>query len=100
VDHKLQLAVNDTFRDADESVMSIITRVRDISVYIRSSSNRRALLHEMQKNNDRRILVPKLDCETRWCSLFEMLKRYQEIHDDIMILILRDVFSDYTGMSE
>jgi hypothetical protein len=99
VDHKLHLAVKDTFMDEgsfkfDEAV-DLITAVRRMSTHIRVSANLRIRLANIQSHGARPKVAPKLDVRTRWTSLYEMIDRFIDIYPDVRIMILQGEFDDF-----
>jgi hypothetical protein len=100
VDHKLQLAVLDAFgeKSPNTEARDLICRVRGICTFIRLSANRRILLKETQSASGHPVLVPKLDCPTRWSSVFMMLDRFLKIYPDIQVMVLRGLFDDFEGI--
>ena len=100
MDHTLQLAVLDSFvkENCNEmEISTLISKVRAMSSYVRKSSNMRIKLQEVQRALGHRLLVPKMDCATRWASLYEMVNRFVEIYPDLQLMTLRGDF-DECGM--
>jgi hypothetical protein len=101
IDHRLQLCILDAFGEKSslDIVKNIIQNVRCMCTFIRVSANRRQHLIAIQKQMGVKQLVPKLDCPTRWASLFMMLERFTQIYPAIQVMVLRKIFDDdFEGM--
>lgn len=64
--HTLQLAVRGTLKNSKHQ--SLINEFRNVCKFLRKPTNIRIM-----KEENIRIWIPRLDCETRWSSLYRMV---------------------------
>eukprot|EP00171_Calliarthron_tuberculosum_P002072 IDg2072t1 len=75
--HKLNLDVNDMVRSSRD-LSATIERVHSIMKHVKSSLRNSAMLRNLTD------LRPVIHNETRWSGKHSMLKRFQEIQDDLV----------------
>ena len=98
VAHTMQLAVLDVLDtnkgSAPDNWRAVITNVRGVCTTVRVSANLRNQLKDVQACKSRPNKIPKVDCPTRWSTLFYMLQRFDVIYEDLRNLALLGAFDD------
>jgi len=78
---------------AQKDVLLLIDSVRKISAYIRKSPNIRQSLIVIQRATNSKILIPKIDEPTRWCTIYYMLERFEVISLNVQYLAALGIFN-------
>ena len=81
--HSLNLVVKHSLED-DKASHKMISKVKNIVAFFRSSTQANDDLRELQKGDYRKL---KQQVETRWNSCFTMMKSYQNQHKSICIVL-------------
>ncbi|OAL68712.1 hypothetical protein A7D00_7370 [Trichophyton violaceum] len=75
-----------------------LEKIRNLSVFITTSSKRLDLFKELQASREGGPLLPRHDCQTRWNSTLHMLARAMELRDTFTLFIQRWLDDDLSHL--